>query len=151
MGGTGFVAGFTMAPVDLLQTSASTLAPTALATHIAMDPGPTMQQSEAVASSNAAAETFPTESTASASDATKTGLGAGLGVGVPLLAGLILALFFLTRLRRQNNSQRTDSEKKTTGAEPDGDITARHVRHEMESLPSEMPNSRLEMTQELGV
>ena len=151
MGGTGFVPGFTIAPVDLLQTSTSTVASTALATHIAMDPGPTTHPSEAVASSTAAAETPPTESTASASDATKTGLGAGLGVGVPLLAGLILVLFFLRRLRSQNNSQRTDCQKKPTGAEPHGGITARHVRHEMESLPSEMPNSRLEITQELGV
>ena len=95
--------------------------PPRLATHIAIDPGPTTHQSGTVASNTAAAETPPTESIASASDATKTGLGAGLGVGVPLLAGLILALVLLRRLRSQDNSQRADFEKKTTGVELDGE------------------------------
>ena len=144
MGGTGFLPGFTIAPVELLQSSTSTAGSSVLATPGAIDLGAAKPQSSAAANNN-------TDGKASASDVTKTGLGAGLGIGIPLLAGLIVALLFLRRLRIQNNAQKIDSEKKTADIVVDGDIMARSAPPDMESLPSEMPISRRETTRELGV
>ena len=147
MGGTGFVAGFTIAPLDLLQVSSSTAAAGASATPETIDTGSNRSQTSAASSHTMDTETsHHTESTASASDATRTGLGAGLGLGVPLLAGLIVALFFLGRLSSQSNRQK----QKTAGVIVDGEPGPRHERQEMESLPPEMSNSRHAITQELG-
>lgn len=151
MGGTGFLAGFTIAPVQSLQTSMATAPSSALATPNTTDAGPTKPQSSAAASITTGTETPYTKSTISASDATKTGLGAGLGVGLPLLGGLTIALFFLRRVRSQSNSQKTDSERKTAGVVVDGESSTYHERQEIESLPVEMPNSRRDITQEIGV
>ena len=151
MGGTGFLSGFTIAPVELLQTSMSTAPFSALATPNATDAGPTKPQSSTAASTTTDKETPHPESTTRANNATRTGLGAGLGVGLPLLAGLTVALLFVRRLRSQSNSQKSDAEKKTAYNVVDGESSAHHERQELESLPVEMPNSRREITQELGV
>ena len=149
MGGSGILAGFTIAPVEI-QTSTST-APSSASAASNADTGPTKSYSS-VAGSNTTAtqEPYPEHNT-SVSDAIKTGLGAGLGVGLPLLAGLTLALVFLRRLRRQSNSKRTDIEKKTAGVVVDGESSAHHGRQEMESLPAEVPDSRRDTTQEIDV
>ena len=150
MGGTGFLAGFTIAPVGDLQTSIGTGPSSTLATSNAIDAGPTKSQSSAAASNTTDTETPDPKSPTSASDVTKTGLGAGLGVGIPLAAGLTVALLFLRRLRSQSNSQKIDIEIKTAGTIVDGEPSAHHERQEMESLPVEMPNSRRDITQEIG-
>ena len=148
IGGTGFQAGFTIAPLDLLETSQSTIA--------------TSQNKAAPSQSTRASSALPQPQsttsagknvdagTASAGDATKTGLGAGLGVGLPLLAGLIVALLFLRRLRSRTKSERTDSGKEINVFVTHGNRTASHGPVEMENHPSEMPNTRREITQELG-
>ena len=150
MGGTGLLSGLTIAPVESLQTSTSTAPSSASATSNAIDIGPTKSYSSAAARETTDAETPDPKSTTSASDATKTGLGAGLGVGLPLLAGLTVALVFLRRLRSQSNSKKTDSERRTAGVVDDIELLAHHERHEMESLPAEVPNSRCDTTQEIG-
>lgn len=151
MGGTAFVAGFTIAPVELLQTSMSTAPSSTLATPVAIDVGPTKSQSSAAGSNTTDTASPDLESTTSARDATKTGLGAGLGVGLPLLAALIVTLLCLRRLRSQSNRKRTDIEKKIAGVLVDSGSSVQHERQEMESLPAEMPNSRRDITQEIGV
>ena len=140
MGGTGFQSGFTIAPLELLQTSKSTAASSAVF----------KPQSTAAIGNITKAQTPRPEFTASASGALKTGMSAGLGVGLPLLAALIVALIFLTRLRSRSNSRGTNTDKKTDGVEMDGNRTASHGLLEMYSLPSEMPGSRREITQELA-
>ena len=140
MGGTGFQSGFTIAPLELLQTSKSTAASSSF-----FNP-----QTTAAAGDITEAETPRPECTVSASDTLKGSMSAGLGVGLPLLAALIVALLFLRRLRSRSNSRGTDNDKKTDGAVMNGNRTASHGLPEMESLPSEMPSSRREITQELG-
>ena len=150
MGGTGFVAGFTIAPVEI-QTSMSTAPSSVSATSNAIDTGLTKSYSSAAGSSTTDTQTPDPEHNTSVSDATKTGLGAGLGVGLPLLAGLIVALLFLRRLRSRSNGKRTDVDKKTSGDVNDGEVLVHDERQEMESLPAEVPNSRRDTTQEIGV
>ena len=151
MGGTGLLSGLTIAPVESLQRSTSTAPSSASATSNAIDTGPTKSYSSAAASKTTDTETPDPKSTTSAIDATKTGLGAGLGVGLPLLAGLTLALVFLRRLRSQSNTNRTDSEMETAGVVDDIELLTHDERQEMESLPAEVPNSRRDTTQEIGV
>ena len=148
MGGTGFQTGFTIAPLERLQTSQSTVAT-----------GPsTAAKSQSLGSSSALSQTQSTAlagqnvdaGRANSSNATETGLGAGLGVGLPLLAGLIVALLVLRRLRSRTNSIRTDSGKKIKAVVTHGNTMASNGLVEMENHPSEMPNSRREITQELG-
>ena len=148
MGGTGFQTGFTIAPLELLQTSQSTVATiqSTAATSRSAGTSSALFQSQSTASTSKNVDAGQ----ASASDTTKTGLGAGLGVGLPLLAGLIVALLFLKRLRSRTNSQRTNSGKEINGIITLGNGMESHELVEMENLSSEMPNSRREITQELG-
>ena len=149
MGGNGVLSGFTIAPVESLQTSMTTAPSSLSATSNAIDTGPTISLSSVAARETTDAETPDPKSTTSVNDATKTGLGAGLGVGLPLLAGLTVALLYLRRLRSQSNSKRT--EKKTAGVLDDIELLTTHERQEMESLPAEVPDSRRDTTQEIGV
>lgn len=146
MGGTGFLTGFTIAPLDLvLQTNNKSTAATP-------NPGSTKSQSSssATASTTNTAATPRTASPSASNDATlKTALAAGLGVGIPLLAALLVALFFLARLVRihQDNAHHQKKQRKAAGVEVDGG-TLMARRQEMESPPSEMPGER---ALELGV
>ena len=155
MGGTGFQTGFTIAPLELLQTSRSTVATGQNTVATSQSIAAT---SQSTGSSSALSQTQSTAlagknenlGRASASDTTSTGLAAGLGVGLPLLAGLIVALLFLRRLRSRPNSMRTNSGKEINDVVISGNSMAPHGLVEMEIHPSEMPNSRREITQELG-
>ncbi len=170
MGGTGFVAGFTIAAVGLLQTSASIAAFSALSTPSAPSSAPTstIKAASSTLSTPNAIYSTPARSqlpetsvnvtdaeiphsgnTANGSDVIKTGLGAGLGVGLPLLAALIIALLLLRRMRRHGKVQGAMSTKETAILVTDGAVLLRNEPPEMESLPSEMPNGRREVTQEL--
>ena len=170
MGGTGFVAGFTIAAVALLQTSASIAASSALSTPSALSSAATstitaasstLSTPNAIASTPATPQSPETSgnvteadiphsgNTASGSDVTKTGLGAGLGVGLPLSTVLITALLLLRRMRRHGDVQGAMSTRETAVLVTDGAILLRNEPREMESLPSEMPNGRHEVTQEL--
>ena len=148
MGGTGFQTGFTIAPLERLQTSQSTVA----------TGQSTAAKSQSTGFSSTLSQTQSTElagqnvdaGRASSTNTTETGLGAGLGVGLPLLAGLIVALLFLRRLRSQTNSIRTDSGKEIKAIVTHSNTMAPDGPVEMETRPSEMPNSRREITQELG-
>ncbi|KAM0800261.1 hypothetical protein BDR22DRAFT_908739 [Usnea florida] len=151
MGGNGVLPGLTIVPVESTQTSTYTAPSSASAISSAIDTGPTESPSSAAASNTTHTETpYPKDNTIFGL-ATKTGLGAGLGVGLPILAGLTVALLSLRRLRRQSNSKRTDSEKKTAGVIDNVELPAHHERQELESLPAEMPGSRRDITQEIGV
>ena len=150
-GGTGFLTGSTIATVETLQTSMSTEPSSTSATSNAIDTGPTKSYSSAAAGNTTDTPTPYPEHNVSVRDATKTSLSAGLGVGLPLLAGLTLALVYLRHLRSQSKSQSTGSEEKSAGVVVDGELPTHYERPEMESLPAEMPNSRREITQELGV
>ena len=164
------MAGFTIAAVALLQTSASIAASSALSTPSALSSVATSTitaASNTLSTPNAIASTPPSPqspetsrnvteaeiphsgNTASGSDVTKTGLGAGLGVGLPLSAVLIIALLLLRRMRRHGNVQRAMSTRETAVLVTDGAVLLRNEPREMESLPSEMPNGRREVTQEL--
>lgn len=159
MGGTGFLTGFTIAPMDLLrQTNNKSTAATSSAASATPDPSP-QSSSSAAAAAAAASTTTPAAPPRTASDATlKTALAAGLGVGLPLLVALLVALFFLARLlmmiRSSQNNNRAHQKKEEMmtagGVEVDGGgmSARRHGRQEMESPPSEMPGER---ALELGV
>ena len=148
MGGTGFQSGFTIAPLELPQTRQSTVAAGQS----------TAVTNESTATSNASSQSQSTVSAAKDvdadrgrhSDITRIGLGAGLGVGLPLLAGFIVALLFVRRLRSQIDSGRAKSGKVMDGVVTHGDKMTLHRPVEMGILPSEMSNSRREITQELG-
>ena len=141
MGGTGFQTGFTIAPFEPLQTRQSTEV-----------------TSDSTVSSNASSESQSTVSAGkdvdagrgSSSDRTEIGLGVGLGVGLPLLAGFIVILVFIRRLRSQIESESRQRGKGIDGVVRDGDKMTLHRPVEMGTLPSEMSNSRREITQELG-
>ena len=141
MGGIGFQPSFTIAPLELLQTSQSTVT-----TNQSTAASSVLSQSQSTASASKNVAT----GTASAGNTTNTGLGVGLGIELPLLAGLIVALLFLKRLRSRTNSQRTDSGKEINGVVTQSKRRASHELVEMENLSSEMPNSRREITQELA-
>ena len=144
MGGTGFKTGFTIAPSETSQPAVA-LSQSTAATRQDEASSP-LSQSQSTASAGKNVDT----GIASASDTTKIALGAGLGVGLPLLAGLIIALLFLRRLTSRSKGERTHSGKDTNGLVAHGNRMVSHELVEMENPSSEMPNSRREITQELG-
>ena len=147
MGGTGFQSGFTIAPLELPQTSQSTVA---AGESTAVTSGSTaISNASSQSQSPVSAGKDVNAGRASPSDTTRIGLGAGLGVGLPLLAGFILALLFIRCMRSQINSGRAKSEKVMDGVVTHADKMTLHRPVEMGILPSEMSNSRREMTQEL--
>ena len=148
MEGTGFQSGFTIAPLELPQIRQSIVAAGQN----------TAVTSQTIATFNASSQSQSTVSAGkdvdagggSHSDITKIGLGAGLGVGLSLLAGFILALLFIRYLRSQIDSERREGGKAIDGVVTHGDKMTLHRPVEMGILPSEMSNSRREITQELG-
>ena len=151
MGGSGVLPGLTIAPVESTQTSTYTAPSSASAISNAIDTGPTKSPSSAAVSNPTDTQTPYPKYNNSVSVVTRTGLGAGLGVGLPFLAGLTAALLYLRRLRSQGNSQKKKREKRTACRVDDAELLAHHARQEMESLPGEMPDSRRDTAQEIGV
>lgn len=147
MGGTGFLTGFTIAPVDLVeQANNKSTVTTSSAASSTPDPTSTNTQS----SSTAAAPTHTASPSPSDDETLKTALAAGLGVGLPLLAALLVALFFLARSHKNNKNNNAHHEKTADGVERDGDMTRMMTRRqEMENPPLEMLGERTAV--ELGV